>query len=110
MTVAARSAVEAFAAMGLQGTVLALLALAVVRAGALLLAIGKDYRFLLIGDGPERVSAERLAEAWPGRFEFTGAVPYDAVPGLLAQATVGVAPLVAAHPSGALDPPGTLDP
>ncbi|HEY0987459.1 MAG TPA: hypothetical protein VGD80_10425, partial [Kofleriaceae bacterium] len=35
MTAAARSAVELFAVLGLQGTVLALLAFAVVRAGAL---------------------------------------------------------------------------
>jgi glycosyltransferase involved in cell wall biosynthesis len=63
-----------------------------VRAAALLLAEGHDARFLLIGDGPERPAAERLAAAWPGRFTFTGAVPYDDVPQLLAGASVGVAP------------------
>jgi glycosyltransferase involved in cell wall biosynthesis len=71
-----------------------------VRAGAQLLAMGKDCRFLLIGDGLERAAAERLAADWPGRFEFTGAVPYDAVPGLLAEAVIGVAPFnTAPHPA-----------
>ena len=72
----------------------------VVRAGALLLAAGKDYHFLLVGDGPERAHAEQLAAAWPGRFTFTGAVDYDRVPELLASASVGVAPFnTAAHPA-----------
>jgi alpha-maltose-1-phosphate synthase len=71
-----------------------------VRAGAQLLAMGKDCRFLLIGDGPERAAAERLAADWPGCFEFTGAVAYDVVPGLLAEATVGVAPFnTTPHPA-----------
>ncbi len=71
-----------------------------VRAAGLLLAKGRDCRFLLIGDGPERAAAERLAAAWPGRFTFTGAVAYDAVPQLLAGATIGVAPFnTAAHPA-----------
>jgi alpha-maltose-1-phosphate synthase len=71
-----------------------------VRAAGLLLAQGRDCRFLLIGDGPERAAAERLAAAWPGRFTFTGAVAYDAVPQLLAGATIGVAPFnTAAHPA-----------
>ncbi len=71
-----------------------------VKAAAMLLALGYDCHFLLIGDGPERAAAERLAAAWPGRFTFTGAVPYDQVPGLLAGATVGVAPFnTAPHPA-----------
>jgi alpha-maltose-1-phosphate synthase len=71
-----------------------------VRAAALLLAAGRDCRFLLVGDGPERPAAERLAAAWPGRFEFSGAVPYDEVPRLLAGAQVGVAPFnTAPHPA-----------
>jgi alpha-maltose-1-phosphate synthase len=71
-----------------------------VKAAAILLALGYDCQFLLIGDGPERAAAERLAAAWPGRFTFTGAVPYDRVPGLLANATVGVAPFnTAGHPA-----------
>jgi len=71
-----------------------------VRAAALLLAQGCDYRFLLIGDGPERAAAERLAAAWPGRFEFTGAVAYDDAPALLAGASIGVAPFnTAPHPA-----------
>jgi glycosyltransferase involved in cell wall biosynthesis len=75
-------------------------ALDFVRAGALLLADGRKCRFLLIGDGPERAAAERLAAAWPGHFHFTGAVAYDAVPELLAGAAVGVAPFTTApHPA-----------
>jgi starch synthase len=71
-----------------------------VRAAAMLLALGRDCHFLLIGDGPERAQAERLAAAWPGRFTFTGAVPYEQVPGLLAGASVGVAPFnTAPHPA-----------
>jgi glycosyltransferase involved in cell wall biosynthesis len=71
-----------------------------VRAAGLLLAEGRDCQFLLIGDGPQRAAAERLAAAWPGRFTFTGAVAYDAVPQLLAGATIGVAPFTtASHPA-----------
>jgi len=71
-----------------------------VRAAGLLLTEGRDCQFLLIGDGPQRAAAERLAAAWPGRFTFTGAVAYDAVPQLLAGATIGVAPFnTAPHPA-----------
>jgi glycosyltransferase involved in cell wall biosynthesis len=71
-----------------------------VRAAAMLLAWGRNCRFLLIGDGPERAAAKRLAAAWPGRFVFTGAVPYEQVPGLLAEASIGVAPFnTAPHPA-----------
>ena len=71
-----------------------------VKAAAMLLALGHDFRFLLVGDGPERAPAERLAAAWPGRFTFTGAVDHDAVPGLLAGAALGVAPFnTAPHPA-----------
>jgi glycosyltransferase involved in cell wall biosynthesis len=71
-----------------------------VRAAAMLLAEGRDCRFLLIGSGPERAAAERLAAAWPGRFDFTGAVAYERVPALLARAQAGVAPFnTAPHPA-----------
>jgi starch synthase len=71
-----------------------------VKAAATLLALGYDCHFLLIGDGPERAAAERLAAVWPGHFTFTGTVPYDQVPSLLAGATVGVAPFnTAPHPA-----------
>jgi glycosyltransferase involved in cell wall biosynthesis len=72
----------------------------VVRAGAALLDQGYQCQFLLIGDGPERPLAEQLAAGWPGRFRFTGAVPYTEVPAYLAQATIGVAPFnTAPHPA-----------
>jgi glycosyltransferase involved in cell wall biosynthesis len=71
-----------------------------VKAAAMLLALGRDCQFVLIGDGPERAAAERLAAAWPGRFSFTGAVAYEAVPQLLAGAAIGVAPFnTAPHPA-----------
>lgn len=71
-----------------------------VKAAAMLLALGRECQFLLVGDGPERAAAERLAAAWPGRFTFTGAVPYEQVPALLARASAGVAPFnTAPHPA-----------
>jgi alpha-maltose-1-phosphate synthase len=72
----------------------------VIRAGGLLLDQGRDVRFMLVGDGPQRDEAERLAGRWPGRFQFTGAVPYEHVPGLLREADIGVAPFnTAPHPA-----------
>lgn len=71
-----------------------------MHAAVALLRAGRDVQFLLVGDGPERAAAEQLAAPWPGRFTFTGAVPYDDVPGLLAQAKIGVAPFdTAQHPA-----------
>ncbi|MEN9936527.1 MAG: hypothetical protein RLZZ387_3106 [Chloroflexota bacterium] len=71
-----------------------------VRGAGELLAQGRDARFLLVGDGPERTAAEQMASRWPGRFTFTGAVPYDQVPALLARSSVGVAPFnTAPHPA-----------
>lgn len=68
-----------------------------VRAAVLLLSQGKQYRFVLVGDGPERAEAERLAAGWGDAIEFVGRVPYDEVPVLLQQATVGVAPFAPRH-------------
>ncbi|NTU85748.1 MAG: glycosyltransferase family 4 protein, partial [Chloroflexales bacterium] len=71
-----------------------------VRAALLLLGQGRDLRFTLIGDGPERRAAEALAAPVADRFTFTGAVPYGAIPGLLAEAELGVAPFTTApHPA-----------
>ncbi len=71
-----------------------------VRAGGILVEQGRVCRFLFIGDGPQRTAAERLASRWREQFTFTGAVPYDNVPALLAQASVAVAPFdTAAHPA-----------
>lgn len=71
-----------------------------MRAAVRLLATGQACRFLLVGDGPERTEAEQIAAPWPGCFQFTGAVPYDQVPTLLAQADIGVAPFTTArHPA-----------
>jgi len=46
---------------------------------------------VFIGDGPERVAAERAARDVPGVI-FTGAVPHDQLPQCLAAADIGVAP------------------
>jgi alpha-maltose-1-phosphate synthase len=71
-----------------------------VRAAGMLLADGRNAHFLLIGDGPERRAAEQMAAAWPGHFTFTGALPYDEIPRLLAVASVGVAPFnTTPHPA-----------
>lgn len=71
-----------------------------VRAALLLLAEGRQLRFTLIGDGPERQAAEALAAARAEHFHFTGPVPYERIPALLAEATVGVAPFnTAPHPA-----------
>ena len=71
-----------------------------VRAANLLLDQGFAGRFLLIGDGPERAEAERLAAPNAERFTWAGAVPHAQVPALLADATVGVAPFnPARHPA-----------
>ena len=71
-----------------------------MRAALLLLEQGNDLQFILVGDGPEQAAAKELARAWPDHFTFTGAVPYDDVPGLLARASIGVAPFnTAPHPA-----------
>lgn len=58
---------------------------------------GRDtaYRGLIVGDGPQRAALEDRAGRDPlirGAVEFTGAVPPDQVPGLLASMDVAVAP------------------
>lgn len=71
-----------------------------VRAALLLLEQGHNLRFTLIGDGPERAAAQAQAAPRAERFTFTGAVPYEQVPALLAQADLGVAPFnTAPHPA-----------
>lgn len=71
-----------------------------VQAAVRLLEAGRDCTFVLVGDGPERAAAEQAGAGWPGRFRFTGAVDYETVPTLLAEATLGVAPFnTAPHPA-----------
>lgn len=71
-----------------------------VRAARLLIERGHNYRFTLIGDGPERATAEALAAEYADRFTFTGAVAYERLPELLAQAHLGVAPFnTTPHPA-----------
>jgi glycosyltransferase involved in cell wall biosynthesis len=52
-----------------------------------------DERFggVFIGDGPERVAAERCARGIPG-ITFTGALPHDRLPAGLSHADIGIAP------------------
>lgn len=52
-------------------------------------AVG-DATLLLVGDGPERPRIERLAEALGVRARFTGLVPHDDLPRMLAAMDVGV--------------------
>ncbi|NNJ09847.1 glycosyltransferase family 4 protein [Chloroflexales bacterium ZM16-3] len=71
-----------------------------VQAVMALIGSGYDLRMTLIGDGPERVVAEVMTTAYPGRFRFTGAIPYDQVPAELAKADLGLAPFnTAPHPA-----------
>jgi starch synthase len=71
-----------------------------MHAALLLVKQGRECHFLLIGDGPERAAAEQLAAGQRDRFTFTGAVPYERVPELLAGAAIGVAPFnTAPHPA-----------
>jgi glycosyltransferase involved in cell wall biosynthesis len=65
-----------------------------VRAFRMLRRRHHGYRLLIAGDGPLRVSLERaLRRDGLRRFAtFTGAVPHDEVPALLARMDVGVAP------------------
>jgi glycosyltransferase involved in cell wall biosynthesis len=71
-----------------------------VRAGVRLLTQGYRCEFVVVGDGPQRQPAQRLAAAWPGAFDFRGAVPYEQMPAELGRACVGVAPFnTAAHPA-----------
>jgi glycosyltransferase involved in cell wall biosynthesis len=65
----------------------------------LLLAAAEALRsepvsFLLVGDGPERagIEAEAARRGVGGMFRFTGRVPPEEVPGLLAAAHAGAAP------------------
>lgn len=53
-----------------------------------------SWRFVLVGDGPERPALEARAAAAgaAGRIVFTGAVAYDEVPGIVAAADACVAP------------------
>jgi glycosyltransferase involved in cell wall biosynthesis len=71
-----------------------------MRAATMLLNRGKNYRFILIGDGPERIHAQGLAAEWRDHFTFTGELPYEEVPRYLYDATAGVAPFnTTEHPA-----------
>ena len=61
---------------------------------------GAPFHFLLIGDGPERRTAERRVASHTERFHFLGSVPHVEMPDLLALAGAGVAPFnTAEHPA-----------
>jgi glycosyltransferase involved in cell wall biosynthesis len=49
-------------------------------------------RFLLVGDGPEADTLRRATDGLGGRVAFTGSVPHQRVPGLVAALDVGVMP------------------
>ena len=49
-------------------------------------------RFLMVGDGPEIDVTRRLAEPLGDRVRFTGRVPHERVPGLVAAFQIGVLP------------------
>jgi glycosyltransferase involved in cell wall biosynthesis len=51
---------------------------------------------VFIGDGPERADAEREAAGTP-RVTFRGTLPHSQMPGILAQADIGVAPFDASR-------------
>lgn len=55
---------------------------------------GPEARLLIVGDGPERGALEQDLQnrGAAGSAHFTGAVPHDEVPGLLASMDVAVAP------------------
>jgi glycosyltransferase involved in cell wall biosynthesis len=55
-------------------------------------AEGMAFSLSLIGEGPERLALETFALRTAGRVRVVSAVPHDQVPGLLAQAHVGVLP------------------
>ncbi|GAC1558096.1 MAG: glycosyltransferase family 4 protein [Herpetosiphon sp.] len=71
-----------------------------ISAALKLIHAGSDLHFLLIGDGPERPSAEARTLAWSDRFHWAGNLPHAAVPPFLRRADVGVAPFnTRAHPA-----------
>jgi len=71
-----------------------------VRACGRLYDAGMRFTCTLIGDGPERAAVEALATRWAEHIRFSGAVPYEHVPTLLATATIGVAPFdTSRHPA-----------
>ena len=64
-----------------------------IEAMARLERAGSPWRAVLIGDGPERAGlAARAAALGLTRVEFTGALPYAAMPAALAAADAGIAP------------------
>ena len=71
-----------------------------VAAALHLLDAGARYTFLLVGDGPERRSAEHETARHRDHFRFTGSVPHSEIPAYLSLARVGVAPFnTAGHPA-----------
>lgn len=66
----------------------------IVEAVSLLAARGRGWRLLIVGDGPCRHDLEALVEArgLAARTTFTGAVPPDAIPGLLSEMDIATAP------------------
>jgi glycosyltransferase involved in cell wall biosynthesis len=65
-----------------------------VRALPIVAALVPGVRFLFVGDGPERARLEALAAELgvADRARFLGALPHDAMPGMLSSAEVAVFP------------------
>jgi glycosyltransferase involved in cell wall biosynthesis len=72
----------------------------------------RNVKFLLVGDGPCKSSIERAVHrlALDDRFVFTGSVPYDEVPRLLAAADACAAPFSPAQHGPSRRHGFTLDP
>ncbi len=71
-----------------------------VQAAGRLLEQGVNAHFVLIGDGPERASAERYAATWPRHIHLLGAMAHERVAQELPYAHIGVAPFTTTpHPA-----------
>lgn len=73
-----------------------------LRAFALIAAARPRARMIVVGDGPDRVALEALAQelGCGSRVEFRGAIPQEGVPAIINEATLVVIPSRGAEPFG----------